>query len=484
MYRCLRIVQLVMIFTWVSWSLPKSVVFEEFATGLRKPLWMGEVPGKQNVYWILEQHVGVITQLEGSPGKWTKSTVLQLPPVNQNNECGLLGLAFHPNFINNRLYYLNYNLSGSDNTIIEERRVSPDFTKDEGYSRRILEVTQPASNHQGGNLLFGTDGYLYIGMGDGGSGGDPWHDGLGNGQNLTTLLGAMLRIDINKKDPGLEYSIPSDNPNWSGVAGARKEIWAYGLRNPWRYSFDDLTGKLWVGDVGQNTREEITVVGKGENHGWKVMEGFHCLNDNKPKLLPCNDPSFVKPILDYPTQVKINNVTRNGSVTGGYVYRGNSKSTWYGAYFFAEYVRNNLFVLDADKPYTGFDTIPDPKGVARAVTSFARDHEGDLYILSREGMIHKMVLNNNESTGFKRKLLPSSSTPLKRSGKRELSIEFQEPTLGYLKILGVDGAQIHFLEINRSGVFPLGEGLVSGRMYLMVGVLNGLTVNEKFTVLN
>lgn len=184
----------------------------------------------------------------------------------------------------------------------------------------LIEVPQPFSNHNGGQIAFGPDGYLYIGMGDGGSGGDP----LGNGQNLTSLLGALLRVDVNNQDKGLLYAIPPDNPSWSGVSGARREIWAYGLRNPWRFSFDPLTGFLYLGDVGQNSREEIDIIRKGLNYGWNEVEGDICFLSN------CVLSNFEPPLIAHTRSEMF-------AITGGLVYRGSQISDLCGVYVYGDF---------------------------------------------------------------------------------------------------------------------------------------------------
>ena len=193
---------------------------------------------------------------------------------NSSNEMGLLGLAFHPDFKDNGSFFVNY--TNSKSTVISKFKIDPSNPNkaDPSSEEIILTFPQPYSNHNGGQIAFGPDGYLYIGVGDGGSEGDP----QGNGQNCNTLLGKILRIDINKKDPGLNYSIPPDNPFTNNSQGKREEIYAYGLRNPWRFSFDPQSGRLWAADVGQDRVEEIDLINNGKNYGWNIMEGSLCYN--------------------------------------------------------------------------------------------------------------------------------------------------------------------------------------------------------------
>jgi len=242
--------------------------------------------------------------------------------VTSGGETGLLGVAFHPQFKVNGKFYVNYTAPGPLRTVIAEFTVGAAATL-EASERQILVIAQPFSNHNGGQVAFGPDGYLYIGMGDGGGSGDP----QGNGQNLATLLGKMLRVDVDRRDAGLEYAVPTDNPAWT-AAGARREIWAYGLRNPWRFSFDPLSGELYAGDVGQNAREEIDIVKQGLNYGWNLVEGDICY----PAGAVCNTALYEPPIIVH------SSASGWHSITGGVVYRGQSAPALCGVYVYADYV--------------------------------------------------------------------------------------------------------------------------------------------------
>jgi glucose/arabinose dehydrogenase len=233
-------------------------------------------------------------------------------------------------------------------------------------------VAQPFSNHNGGQIVFGPDGMLYIGLGDGGSGNDPEN----NGQNLGTLLGSLLRIDVS----GDAHSIPPDNP-FVGRQGARAEIWAYGLRNPWRFSFDSVTGDLWLADVGQNTREEVNVITRGGNYGWRIMEGAECRGGGTN----CDMSGLQPPIIDYAT------AGGNCSVTGGFVYRGSAIGALQGAYVYADYCSGRIWALRTE----GF-VRSDHRQIGDApfrISSFAQDGNGDLYVLehANAGGIYKLV---------------------------------------------------------------------------------------------
>ena len=287
--------------------------------------------------------------------------------VSLGGEQGLLGLAFAPD---GRFLYVNMTDVNGDTRIVEYAMV--DGRADVSTRREVLFVDQPYSNHNGGNLVFGPDGYLYIGLGDGGSGGDP----QGNAQSLDTLLGKMLRIDP-RPSGDAPYGIPADNP-FVDTAGARPEIWAFGLRNPWRYSFDRATGDLWIGDVGQSAWEEVdrqpASSRGGENYGWNVREGSHPYTDGSL-------PDAVDPVYDYP---------HGGAcvVTGGYVYRGAAIPDLIGAYVFADFCLGTLQVLRMDGDAA---VVSDLGPTVEAVSSFGEDAAGELYVLSLAGGVYRLV---------------------------------------------------------------------------------------------
>lgn len=364
---------------------------------LRYPVWFGEIPGKPGVFMALERGGGSqdarIYVFEEKGGKWDKRVFLTLP-VNStaaaSDERGLLGIAFHPDYAKNRRYFLYYMPKKSplddDSTVIEERRADPSLLADAGRKgRRLLGIEQPYANHNGGSLAFGPkDGMLYIGTGDGGAAGDPHN----HGQDLTGLLGKMLRINVDDTAGGQPYGIPADNPFVHGPpAGSpadgeapRPEIWAYGLRNPWKWSFDPETGKLWAGDVGQNNREEITVVGKGENHGWRIMEGFACFDPPKG----CDKKGLTLPVADIPRD-------EAQSITGGYVYRGDPASPYHGAYFFGDWETRTWWMLPAGHkpgdPPARLGTLPDQP------SSFGTDSRGNLYMVGyKKGVVYRIGL--------------------------------------------------------------------------------------------
>ena len=301
----------------------------------------------------------------------------------EGGERGLLGVAFHPDFASNRRLFVHYSRAGDGATVVSEVHASADLeTADPDSEKVLLTVTQPFVNHNGGQLAFGPDGYLYLGLGDGGSGGDPF----GNGQNPNVLLGKILRLDVDGQPQGRRaYALPPDNPY--GVDGrdpgaGLPEIWAIGLRNPWRFSFDAQTGDLYIGDVGQNSYEEIDWQPAdsrgGENYGWNVMEGRHCYGGD------CDPSGFVEPIAEY------GHGSGSCSVTGGYVYRGAAQPALQGTYVFSDYCSGIVWAIRAA------ERTDEPKQVLESglsVSSFGTDEDGELYLadLNDGGIYHVLV---------------------------------------------------------------------------------------------
>jgi glucose/arabinose dehydrogenase len=293
------------------------------------------------------------------------------------SEKGLLGMAFHPKFSSNGKFYIYYTApeaeSGFDHkNVVAEYTMAPQSnTADVKSQRIVLEVKQPQSNRCGGQLAFGPDGFLYIGLGDGGGAGDK-HGEMGNGQNLETLLGKILRIDVDGKLP---YVIPADNP-FVKSKNARPEIWAYGLRNPWRFSFDRKTERLFCADVGQNKWEEIDLIVKGKNYGWRIMEGAHCYNPPEN----CNTSGLEMPIAEYDHDKGV-------SVTGGFVYRGKNKPALQGLYVFGDWRGNMFYLKEADAKWTLTNMLIEGEknnDVGFNINSFGEDEEGEIYLLGQK----------------------------------------------------------------------------------------------------
>ncbi|MCP9761718.1 PQQ-dependent sugar dehydrogenase [Lacihabitans soyangensis] len=296
--------------------------------------------------------------------------------VRNSGEQGLLGLAFHPNYKQNGYFFVNY-INQSQNTVVARYQISAtDSSLANPLSEVVLfTITQPFSNHNGGDLHFGPDGYLYISSGDGGSGGDPQN----NSQNLTNLLGKILRIDVNSTSGGLNYAIPSGNPFADGPGGNADEIWSYGLRNPWRFSFDKLTGDIWIGDVGQNAYEEIDFEPAnqtgGINYGWRCYEGTHAYNTTN-----CNN-SYTPPVFEYAHD-------QGCSITGGYVYRGANYNELVGRYLYVDFCTGKLWTLKK----VGSNWVNELvfQNSSRNFTTFGEDLTGELYIGTINGEIYKI----------------------------------------------------------------------------------------------
>ena len=295
------------------------------------------------------------------------------------NEEGLLGLAFHPDFANNGFFFVNYTASSPRRTVIARFRAEGRQTGqvDADSERLVLEFPQPFSNHNGGQLAFGPDGYLYVASGDGGSGGDP----QGHGQNMTTLLGKILRIDVDGESGELAYAIPADNPFVDGEEGAeeeavREEVYALGLRNPWRISFDLPSGRLWAGDVGQNAFEEVDLIVSGGNYGWNVMEGNACFSPSTG----CDSTRYEAPVWVYGRDEGV-------SVTGGYVYRGGRVPELFGAYVYADWGSGRIWALRLDSDDVASNT--ELLHTDLNISSFGVGDRQELYLLAFDGHIYR-----------------------------------------------------------------------------------------------
>jgi len=351
---------------------PPAVHLQLVVSGLSAPLDFQSARDGTGRFFIVEQG-GTIRIIKGKK-------LLAMPFLNissiivSGGELGLLGLSFHPQYKANGRFFVNYTrrINGHLQTAIAEYHVSatdPNLA-DPKSGQVLLFFNQPFDNHKGGQLAFGPDGFLYICTGDGGSGGDP----QGNGQKLSTLLGKMLRIDINSGSP---YAIPPDNP-FVGVSGAKGEIWAYGFRNPWRFAFDKLSKRLFVGDVGQDAWEEVDIVTKGGNFGWNTMEGKHCF----PPGTSCNQAGLILPIAEYSHSEGI-------AVIGGYVYRGAAIPALKGLYVFGDFGSGQLWTLQETPPGTWTRAPLLSSGFN--ISAFGRAGNNELYVLDYSGKLYKLV---------------------------------------------------------------------------------------------
>jgi glucose/arabinose dehydrogenase len=327
-----------------------------------------------NRLFVIEQ-TGKIYVFENKQNVTLKSVFLDITErvESSGNEQGLLGMAFHPDFKNNGYFYVDYTADNPDRTVISRFStvIGNQTIANPDSELVLLEVDQPFANHNGGQIQFGPDGYLYIALGDGGSGGDP----QGHGQNRSTLLGSILRIDVDNVESGKNYGIPNDNPFYNNVNEFKEEIFAYGLRNPWRFSFDPVTGWLWVGDVGQNNIEEISVIEKGKNYGWNIMEGSSCYQPSTG----CDDTGLEYPIHEYDHPIGF-------VITGGYVYRGLQVPEIIGGYIYADYSSGLIWSLNYDGSKVSNQEI---LNTDLNIASFGTDKNNELYICAFDGSIYE-----------------------------------------------------------------------------------------------
>ncbi len=351
------------------------VTLLQVAQGLRAPVHMTVAPDGSGQLYVVEQ-AGVVRVVER--GQVRPEPFLDMRnQVESGGEKGLLSLAFHPRYRDNGLFFVNYtarDATGLHTRISRWRRAAAERA-DPKSETVLLRIGQPYSNHNGGQLAFGPDGYLYIGMGDGGSANDP----QGHGQNPGSLLGKLLRIDVDRTAGAQRYGVPQDNP-FVKKQGYRPEIWALGLRNPWRFSFDARSGALWLADVGQDQVEEIDIIRKGGNYGWNVMEGNICT----PAVDPRCDPSgFEPPLHTY-------RHPQGFSITGGFVYRGRAIPGLCGAYLYADYVSKRLWALRErnGRVVASAELLR----MQNAISSFGQDGDLELYVADHAaGLILRIV---------------------------------------------------------------------------------------------
>ena len=373
------------------------------ADGYKKPVFITSSPNNAKLLYIVEQ-AGLIKLINDGKKLSRPFFDINKRVVNPNrpgDERGLLGFAFHPNHTNNGKFYINY-MDNDGNTIISEFSTNSELRADHKSERIILKLKQPYGNHNGGDIQFGPDGYLYISIGDGGKAGDP----LNAGQDLSSLFGKIIRIDI-EQEP---YGIPKSNP-FFGQKDKREEIWAWGLRNVWRFSFDKQTGDKYLADVGQNKWEEVNFEPAsskgGLNYGWRIMEANHCYDPKEN----CPTEGLIKPIIEYPNdanhpafafriieELSFSETDVEGcSVTGGYVYRGQKIKSMQGQYIFGDYCSGNIWTLKVvNGKAINFKNRTEEINIGGGefttyISSFGQDSDGEIYIIDYNGGIYKLI---------------------------------------------------------------------------------------------
>jgi len=425
-----------------------------------------------NRIFVVEQS-GIIKVFPNQNNISTTKTFLDITDrVTSGGETGLLGLAFHPNYKNNGYFYVNYTATNPLRTVISRFSISgsnPD-SANKNSEQILLTYDQPFSNHNGGCVAFGPDGYLYIAAGDGGSSGDPQN----NAQNITSFLGKIIRIDVGNPQSPLNYGIPTSNPFFDSTnTSIRKEIYAWGMRNTWRFSFDPITDWLWAGDVGQGDWEEVDIIQNGKNYGWRCYEGNHPYN-----LAECNG-TYELPIWEYSHSLGI-------SITGGYVYRGQNVPELYGKYIYGDFGSSRVWALEYDGINPTVNTqITTAPGL---ITSFGTDENKELYLVSFNGKIYKFTptITNveaynivsdfrlfqnfpnpfNPSTKIRYSIptSPFNPSPYQGEGQRERSV--------LLKIYDGLGNEVATLvnEEQPAGIYEVVFNSVSSSKYLSSGI--------------
>ncbi len=465
------------------------VTMELVASGLNRPVYVGAPDGDDRLF-IVEQKGTIQLLKEGSilPQPFLDIDAIVMNPSGFSEQ-GLLGLAFDPDFTTNRYFYVHYT-DTDGNTVIsryEVQATNPDQA-DVSSEEIVLTQDQPFGNHNGGTIEFGPDGYLYFGFGDGGSGGDPGN----RAQDPTTLLGKFIRIDVHP----LPYTSPIDNP-FADDAGVLDEIWAFGVRNPYRWSFDRLTGDLWIADVGQSQWEEIdfqpAASDGGENYGWRLMEGLHCFNPP----VDCGADTLDLPIHEY------SHAGGNCSVTGGYVYRGGEVPQLNGYYVFGDWCTNRVWAFDYDgesiATFLELTELLDPTGQIDGLSGIGEDGAGELYLVSRagttDGEVFKIVsdptgVDPMENTGSLLRLGPPIPNP--SPAGTELALEIPEAGHVSVRVYNAAGRPVRTLlaETRSAGTHRVawdgrnrsGERLPSG-VYFIKAEVDGQVVTRKVNLL-
>jgi glucose/arabinose dehydrogenase len=352
-----------------------EVSLQPVATGFNTPVYL-TTSGMGDDLYVVEK-TGKVKILENAGSTPRATAFLDVSgKLAPGDERGLLSIAFHPQYATNGFVFVYYTATDGALTISSLKANPATKLVDAASEKVLLSIPHPVGNHNGGQLQFGQDGFLYIGTGDGGGGGDPDR----NGQNKQTLLGKMLRIDVDKKDPGLEYGIPNDNP--FEMTGGAQEVWAYGLRNPWRFSFDRSTNDLWIGDVGQGKFEEVNFTAKGlsapRNYGWNTTEGQSCYEASV-----CDKTGLEMPVHVYA------HTSNNQSITGGFVYRGTVSPKIAGKYIYADFISGRIWSLtkSGGNFLNALEVDTDDN-----ISSFGEGADGELYVVALGGKVSRLVV--------------------------------------------------------------------------------------------
>ncbi len=449
----------VLLFTMSSFS--QTIGLQTFATGFSSPVAIVNA-GDSRLFVV--QRGGLIRVLNPN-GTINTTPFLSLSSIiTAGGERGLLGLAFHPNYATNGRFYVNYTRSGDGATVIAKYTVSTTDSNvaNPASAEILLTIAQPFSNHNGGSLNFGPDGYLYIGMGDGGSGGDPNN----YGQNLNSLLGKMLRIDVGGETG---YAIPSDNP-YVGITG-EDEIWAVGVRNPWKFSFDRITGDLWIADVGQNAIEEINKAASTEaglNYGWRCYEGNAVYNNTG-----CGSSSnYTFPVAQY-----THAATGGCSLTGGYVYTGTTFPNLQNKYLFSDYCNNRIGYIATN----GGTITWTPNSFSGNIVSFGEDVNGELYVAGiSNGIISKVIDTSLNTNDFLRNGLSLSPNPASNMFTIRNTNLLNLNELSIYDSMGkrVANQTMDGLELTNVSI----DNLTPGLYFVSVESLNGASFKSKLVV--
>lgn len=435
-----------------------TLTTELVANGFQRPIGARALPGDDRIF-VTEQNTGLVRIIQGGAVLPTPFLNVKSKINSGGNEQGLLGFTFHPDFANNGHVYVNYTASGPNRTVVERYTVSASNPNvaDPASALQIITFNQTQSNHNGGDLQFGLDGYLYIPTGDGGGAGDT----ACNAQNTNLMLGKILRLDVDSATP---YAVPATNPtNFTGTA---TELWAIGLRNPWRTAFDTLTGDYYIGDVGQNVWEELDILAPGDggyNLGWKMMEGNACFGTGNCGSVPaCNDPSLTDPVYVYSHSSPFGG---SCSITGGEVYRGQMIPELFGTYFFADYCSNIILsfqwngTMMTNQTNRTSELAPGGGLTINQITSFGVDGDGEVLICDQGGEIYRIIaqsqpgLNDCDGNGKEDALEITMFPNLDMNGNGVL--DSCEPGCGFTQY-GLGASPVNSIDLNGAGPAQVG----------------------------